>query len=324
MRIGIYGAGAVGGLIGGVLAHAGHEVGMVARGAHLAALRADGCTVETRGTRFTVQPNCAEDPEALGPQDVVFVAVKAPALAAAVAGVAPLLGPETAVVTAMNGIPWWFFDGFPRSGPAIRLPELDPDDRISRCIGGERIIGCVLHLGATVAAPGLVRHVADGRLILGEARGLQSRRLKALVEAFAPTTLQATATDDIRQEIWVKLLGNVNFNPITALTGATNRAVGADPAVRKICADMFEEIAAAGRKLGLEPGMSAEERIDIGASLGDFKTSMLQDFERGRRPEIDSIVGAAAAIGRAAGVPMPVTEAVLALVRLKAKTMGIG
>jgi 2-dehydropantoate 2-reductase len=322
MKICIYGAGAVGGLIGGVLARAGHEVGLIARGAHLAALRTEGCTVETGGGRFTVRPRCAEDPAELGPQDAVVVAVKAPALPAVAAGIVSLLGPETAVVTAMNGVPWWFFDGFPKGGPAIRLPGVDAD-AMERAVPTARVIGCVVHLGAVVAAPGVIRHVADNRLILGEASGGRSRRLDALVEAFAATPLRATAVPDIRQEIWLKLLGNFNFNPIAALTGATNRAIGADPAVRRLCVAMFEESAEAGRRMGLQPGMTAEQRIDLGASLGEFKTSMLQDFEHGRRPEIDAIVGAAAAIGRALGVPMPLTEAVLALVTMRAKALGL-
>lgn len=323
MKICIYGAGSIGGVIGGVLAEAGHEVGLIARGPHLEALKANGCTVETGGKVFTVHPDCSDDPADFGPQDFVVVAVKAPAMAAVAAGIAPLLGPDTAVVPAMNGIPWWFFDGFPADGPAISYPPLDPGGALAAAVATDRVIGCVVHMGSLVPEPGVIRHVADNRLILGEATGGISARLEEFIAAFGGTTLDATATGNLRQEIWLKLLGNFNFAPVSSLTGATNGEIGADPGLRKLCADLFEEAAAAGRKIGLDPGMTADERTKMGASLGDFRTSMLQDFDKSRPPEIDAIVGSVVEIGRATGTPMPVSESVLALVTQKARGLGL-
>jgi len=323
MKVCVFGAGSIGGVIGGVLAHAGHDVSLIARGAHLQALRTNGCRVESGGQVFTVHPAASDTPADFGPQDIVVVAVKAPAMPAVAAGIAPLLGPETAVVPAMNGIPWWFFDGFPKNGPHVSVPKLDPDGALAAAIPTERVIGCVVHMGSMVPAPGVIRHVADNRLILGEATGGVTERLTAFASAFAGTTLAATVTEDLRQEIWLKLLGNFNFAPVSSLTGATNGEIGADPRLRKLCADLFEEAAEAGRRIGLEPAMTADERTTMGASLGDFRTSMLQDFDKSRPPEIDAIVGAVVEIGRATGTPMPVSEAVLALVEQKARGMGL-
>ena len=324
MRICVYGAGSVGGLIGGVLACAEHDVTLIARGAHLEALRDTGCTVETGGERFTVRPFCTDDPGDAGPQDYVIIAVKEPALRDVAARIEPLLDSGTVVATAMNGLPWWFFDGFPEGGSDISLPGLDLDGTISSAIPTDRLIACVVHVGADVPEPGFIRHSADRRLIFGAAGGVPADRVAKLADAFLPTPIEAIVTPHVRQEIWLKLLGNFNFAPISALTGATTRAIGTDPALRRLCVDMFEEAAAAGRAIGLESGMTAEERTDLGVSLGEFRTSMLQDFEKGRSPEIKSIVASVVEFGRAVGVPMPVSEAVLALVARKAKEMGIG
>lgn len=323
MKICVFGAGSIGGVIGGVLANAGHDVSLIARGAHLEALRANGCRVETGGQTFTVHPAASDTAADFGPQDIVIVAVKAPAMPAVAAGIAPLLGPETAVVPAMNGIPWWFFDGFPQTGPDISYPKLDPGGALAAAIPVKQVMGCVVHMGSMVPEPGVIRHVADNRLILGEATGGVSDRLTGFAAAFEGTTLSASVTDNLRQEIWLKLLGNFNFAPVSSLTGATNGEIGADPGLRKLCADLFEEAAEAGRRIGLEPGMTADERTEMGASLGNFRTSMLQDFDKSRPPEIDAIVGAVVEIGRATGTPMPVAEAVLTLVEQKARGMGL-
>lgn len=323
MKICVFGAGSIGGVIGGVLADAGHDVSLIARGAHLAALRENGCRVETGGQILNVCPEASDNPADFGPQDIVVVAVKAPAMPGVAAGIAPLLGPETAVVPAMNGIPWWFFDGFPQSGPAISYPKLDPGGALAAAISPDRVMGCVVHMGSMVPEPGVIRHVADNRLILGEAAGGMTDRLSGFAAAFDGTTLSATVTDNLRQEIWLKLLGNFNFAPVSSLTGATNGEIGADPGLRKLCGDLFEEAAEAGRRIGLEPGMTADERTSMGASLGDFRTSMLQDFDKSRPPEIDAIVGAVVEIGRATGTPMTVSESVLALVEQKARGLGL-
>lgn len=323
MKICVFGAGSIGGVIGGVLANAGHDVSLIARGTHLDALRANGCRVETGGQTITVHPAASDNPGDFGPQDIVIVAVKAPTMPAVAAGIAPLLGPDTAVVPAMNGIPWWFFDEFPQNGPDISFPKLDPGGALASAIPTDRVMGCVVHMGSMVPEPGVIRHVADNRLILGEAMGGITERLTAFAAAFDGTTLSATVTENLRQEIWLKLLGNFNFAPVSSLTGATNGEIGADPGLRKLCADLFEEAAEAGRRIGLEPGMTADERTEMGASLGNFRTSMLQDFDKSRPPEIDAIVGAVVEVGRATGTLMPVSESILALVEQKARGLGL-
>ena len=323
IKICVYGAGAVGGVLGAVLANKGFDVSLVARGEHLAALKANGCTLESGDDRFTVRPDCSDNPADFGPQDFVVVTVKAPAMPSVAAGISPLLGPDTAVVPAMNGVPWWFFDGFPENGPSIQVPALDPDGAIAAAISTDRVIGGVVHMGAMVPEPGVIRRVADNRLILGEASGGTSNRLTDFAALFDGTLMDVSVTQNLRQEIWLKLLGNFNFAPVSSLTGATNDVLGSDPGLRKVCFDMFEEAAAAGRKIGLDPGMTADERIDLGAGMTGFRTSMLQDFDRGRPAEIDAIVGAVVELGRATETPMPVSEAILALLQQMARDRGL-
>lgn len=323
MRICIYGAGAIGGVLGAKLALAGHDVAMVARGAHLAAMREGGCRLESGGETVTTRPVCTDDPAELGPQDYVVVTVKAPALPSVLPALAPLLGPETAVVTAMNGLPWWFFDGLGGPHDGRRLDCLDPDGALAAAVPSERIIGCVLHIAASVPEPGLIRHVADDRFLLGEPSGEKTGRATRLAEAITEAGLSGIQVDNIRQEYWTKLLGNFNFGPISVLTGGTNEQVAFDPGIRKLCFTTMEEAIDVGTKLGLESGMSPEERIDLGGSLGAFKTSMLQDFERGRPMEIDTIVRSVVELGQIVDQPTPVSEAVLALLSQKARLAGL-
>ena len=323
MKICIYGAGAVGGLIGGVLAERSHTVCFIARGQQLKALKARGCTLETGDQMFTVHPDCSDSPSDFGMQDFVFIAVKAPALPAVAEKIAPLVGKNTVIIPAMNGIPWWFFNGFPESGPNVSLPMLDPGGLLSKAIPIQRLIGCVVHVAASVPEPGLIRHVADNRLILGEISGELSDRLQNIVDLFKNTALDVFATNQLRQEIWLKLLGNFNFAPISSLANATNAQIGEDPGLRKLALDMFEEAAAAGYRVGLQPGMTAKDRVDLGASMGNFRTSMLQDFDKARQPEIDAIVSAVIEIGQATGSPMPLSKAILSLLVQKARGQGL-
>ena len=323
MKICIYGAGAVGGVLGVVLASKGCDVSMIARGGHLEALKSNGCTLESGDDRVTVDIDCSDNPADFGPQDFVIVTVKAPAMPSVAVGIAPLLGPETSVVPAMNGIPWWFFDGFPETGRTICIPQLDPDGAVTSAITKDRVIGGVVHMGAIVPSPGIARRVADNRLILGEASGGMSDRLSAFSALFDETLIDVSVTENLRQEIWLKLLGNFNFAPVSSLTRATNDVLGNDPSLRKVCVDMFEEAALAGSKIGLDPGMTADERIDLGAGMTGFRTSMLQDFDRGRPAEIDAIVGAVVELGKVTETPMPVSEAVLALLQQMARGRGL-
>ena len=319
----VYGAGAVGGVLGAVLAHKGHDVSLIARGDHLAALKTNGCTLESGDDRFTVHTHCSDNAGDFGPQDVVILTVKAPAMPSVAAGIAPLLGSDTVVVPAMNGVPWWFFDGFPENGPAVSVPALDPERAVAAAISTDRVIGGVVHMGALVPEPGVIRRAADNRLILGEASGGMTNRLSDLAALFDDTLMDVSVTEDLRQEIWLKLLGNFNFAPVSSLTGATNDVLGSDPGLRKLCVDMFEEAAAVGRKIGLDPGMTADERVDLGAGMTGFRTSMLQDFDRGRPAEIDAIVGAVVELGRATDTPMPVSEAILVLLQQMARGRGL-
>lgn len=322
MKICIFGAGAIGGFTANLMARAGHEVSVVARGAQLAAIRDKGLTLEYEGSRETVAVAASDDPADLGPQDAVFLSVKATALGDVVPRLAPLLGPETTVVTAQNGIPWWFFDGYgPKAG--IRLSATDPDGAISAALPAGRVVGCVLHIGCTVVEPGLVVHNNQNRFLLGEPTGETTPRLTALVEALSGAGIGAQAIADVQQQYWTKLLGNLCYGPVSLLTGATNDQVGGDPGIREVCAKMIEEANAVGEAYGLVPGMGTQERIDLGANLVGFKTSMRQDFERGRPVELDAIVAAPMEMGDLAGVETPTIDTVYALAAQAARLAGL-
>jgi 2-dehydropantoate 2-reductase len=323
MRVCVFGAGSVGGLIGGRLADAGHQVGLIARGAHLEAIRNNGLTVESGGRTIKVRPRASDRPQDLGPQDVVIVAVKGPALPDVVRAVSPLLEAETAVVFAMNGIPWWFFHGIGGPHDGRTLSSIDPDGALSRGIETRRIIGCVVHVGCSVPEPGFIRHASGNLFIIGEAVGGESPRVRKLADAFNTAGLKTEISPRIQQDIWMKFLGNMSMGPISALSGSTLLEMCQDPHGRKVCRDMIEEAIAVGAKFGLDPGMTVEQRIDLGAQLGNFKTSMLQDMEKSRPLEIDTFLGAPIEMARLVGVPMPVTETVHALIVLKARLAGL-
>ncbi len=323
MRICIYGAGAIGGLMGACMARAGQEVTLIARGPHLAAMRRQGLKVSGPIGDFTVAPRAVEDPAEAGPQDYVIVALKAQAVAGIAERMGPLLGPATAVVMAVNGLPWWYFHGLEGPYRDRRLPILDPDGAQWRCIGPERVIGCVVYPAAEVVAPGEIHHIEGDRFTLGEPDGRKSDRVLALSRALVAAGLKAPVKPDIRTEIWVKLWGNAVFNPISALTGATLGAVCTDPGTRALARAAMLEIEAVAAKLGVAMPVSVDRRIAGAAGVGAHKTSMLQDFERGRPIELDAVVGAVAELGRLVGVPMPLLEAIYALTRQKAIGAGL-
>lgn len=326
MKICIYGAGAIGGFLGVLLSRAGHEVSLIARGAHLAAMQAKGITLEMGGETLHASPACVGDPADLGPQDTVILTVKAPALPGVAAKLAPLLGPETPVVSAMNGIPWWFFHGFAGGGGKfkdLRLASVDPEGALAKAIHPERIIGCVMHVACSVPEPGVIRHAAQNRFFFGEPSGADSERGRRLVDAMAGAGVGATWTDEIQQKAWLKLLGNLTFAPISLLTGATAEQMAHDPAVREVCARMIDEANRVGERFGLEPGMATDKRIELGASLGAFKTSMLQDLEKRRPVELDTIVKAVIEMGRTAGAPTPTIDTVFALAARSAALAGV-
>jgi 2-dehydropantoate 2-reductase len=323
VKICIYGAGAIGGFIGARLARAGEEVSLIARGPHLAAMKAKGLKLLSEEGDFTVTPRCAADPAELGPQDYVVLALKAPAVAGIVEQMQPLLGPKTAVVMAVNGVPWWYFHDLDGPWRDRRLKTVDPDDRQWRGIGPGRVLGCVVYPAAEVAEPGVVRHQSGDRFSLGEPDGSKSDRAVALSRAMIAAGLKAPVKPDIRTEIWVKLWGNVAFNPISALTGGTLKRICEDPSTRALARSIMNEAEAVANKLGVKMPIDVERRIEGAAGVGEHKTSMLQDLERGRPTEIDAIVGAVAELGDVVGQDTPYIDAIYALVRQKAALLGV-
>ena len=323
MKVCIYGAGAIGGLIGAHLARTGEEVTLIARGPHLAAIRKNGLRVTGHSGDVTVKPRAVEDPAEAGPQDYVIVALKAHSVPSVAEKMAPLLGEKTAVVMAVNGVPWWYFHGLKGKLKDRRIPMVDPGDRQWTHIGPERVIGCVVYPAAEVTAPGEVRHVENDRFSLGEPDNARSGRVLALSKALAKAGFKAPVKTDIRTEIWVKLWGNVAFNPISALTGGTLKSIAEDPMTRATVRAVMGEAEAVARKLGVEMPLPVEKRIDGAAAVGEHKTSMLQDFERSRPVELDAVVGAVAELGRLVGQPTPMIDAVYALTRHKAIRAGL-
>ncbi|MFZ1908197.1 MAG: 2-dehydropantoate 2-reductase [Burkholderiales bacterium] len=322
MKICIYGAGSVGGLMAAWLAEAGNEVGVVARGAQLEAIRQRGLRIRNResGATLTAHPRAEADPRELGAQDYVILTVKGHSLPEVAASIGPLLGPETSIVTAMNGVPWWFFDRLPYGGGRLRLESLDPRGALARAMPTERIVGCVIHLAASTIAPGTISHNQGRRLILGEPGGRNTGRTERLAEALGSAGFEVLRSNAIEKEFWVKLLGNVSFNPVSALTLATADRLIADPLVKGYMVSIMREVLAIGRAVGVDADIDPEARIDMARVLGRFKTSMLQDLEAGKALEIDGLLAGTLEIAGKAGVAAPFTESLLGLLRLRAGT----
>lgn len=316
MKITIFGAGAIGGYLAAKLALAGRtDLSIVARGAHLEAIKANGLRLIEDGQESVAAVHAAADAEELGVQDAVVLTLKAHSLTPALDQIAPLLGPETAVVTMQNGVPWWYFHklGGPLEG--VRLNAVDPNGAIWQRIGPQRVIGSAVYPAAEVDAPGLVRHVEGKRFSLGEPSGERSERVVKLAEEMVKAGLQAPVRDDIRSEIWVKLWGNLSFNPISALTGSTLAAIFADDGTRTLARTMMLEAQAIGESLGVRFPITVDRRIKGAGDVGEHKTSMLQDLERGRPMEIDALVTAVQELGRLTDKPTPTIDTMLALVR---------
>ncbi len=321
MRICIYGAGAIGGYLGVQLARAGHEVSLIARGPHLAAMRANGLVLLIGGERLVAHPICTDDPADLGPQDYVIITLKAHSVPHIVDLMAPLLGPDTAVVTAVNGVPWWYFYELDGPWENRQLASVDPGGAQWSRIGPERAIGCVVYPACEVPEPGVIEHISGDRFSLGEPSGAKTKRVKALSKALIGAGFKAPIRR-IRDEIWVKLWGNLCFNPISALTHATLDVIATDPETRGVARAMMLEAQAIGDKLGVRFGVDVEKRIDGAAAVGAHKTSMLQDLERGRPMEIDALVTAVQEMGHLVGVNTPFIDTVLALVKQRARLAG--
>ena len=323
MKICIYGAGAIGGLLGAHLAQAGADVTLIARGEHLSAIQKQGLTIDGPKGRFTVTPKATVNPREAGPQDCVIIALKAQAVPAIALAMAPLLGKATSVVMAVNGVPWWYFHGIDGKLKDRRLPILDPGDVQWRSIGPDRVVGCVVYPAAEITAPGEIRHLDGDRFSLGEPDGSKSDRALALSRILIKAGLKAPVKTDIRTEIWVKLWGNVAFNPLSALTGRTLRELCEDQGTRAIVRQMMIEAEAVANRLGITMPIALERRIDGAGAAGDHKTSMLQDIERGRPIELDAIVGAVIELGRLVECPTPMIEAIYALTRARARHLGL-
>ena len=322
MKICIYGAGAVGGLMAGWLARAGHAVSVVARGAQLTAIRGRGLRIRSDGRESAHPVQADSDPAQFGPQDGVVVAVKGQGMAGVARGIGPLLGRDTSVVTAMNGVPWWFFDRLKFGEGKLRLESLDPGGVISRAMPTERIVGCVVHLAASTPEPGVISHNMGKRLILGEPGGGNTHRTHGFAEALTQAGFECVQSPFIEKDFWVKLLGNVSFNPVSALTLATAERLIADAEVKSYMVAIMREVLEIGRAVGVDADIEPEARIDMARHLGKFKTSMLQDLESGKALEIDGLLTGTLEVARKAGVPAPFTQSLSGLARLRAQSTG--
>ena len=323
MKIGIVGAGAIGGYLGTRLALAGHEVCFVARNRNLEAIRAHGFRLQHPDGReehaATVQ--AVRDPAEAGPQDAVLLTVKAHQVRDILPGLRGMFGPDTSVVTMINGLPWWYFHRLAGPWEGRRLESLDPGGEIAAAIEPERVIGSIVYPASELVAPGVVRLIEGNRFTLGEPDGSRSPRIEALSKALMESGFKAPVSKDIRSEIWVKLWGNLSFNPISALTHATLEEICTYPASRELAAQMMREAQAIGEKLGVQFKVSLEQRIAGAQAVGAHKTSMLQDVEHGRALELDALVGSVVELGRITGVATPTISAIHAAVSLLNHTL---
>lgn len=323
MKICIFGAGAIGGFIGAKLAAVGADVSLVARGPHLAALQSKGLTLIEDGKTTTHSVRATDDAQTLGPQDYVILTLKAHSVPGVVDRITPLLGPDSTLVSGVNGVPWWYFHrlGGPLEG--TRLASVDPGNAQWNSFGPDRVLGCVVYPAAEVTEPGTITHVEGNRFSLGEPSGEKSRRAVRLSEALSAAGLKAPVRPRLRDEIWVKLWGNLSFNPISALTHATLDVLCLDPGTRSVARAMMVEAQTVAEKLGVTFPIDVDRRIDGGAAVGAHRTSMLQDLLAGRPMEIEALVGSVAELGRLTTTPTPTIDAILALVRLRARVAGL-
>lgn len=313
MKICIYGAGAIGGYLGVMLKQGGADVSLIARGAQLEAIRKNGLKLLIDGEQRVAHMPATSDPSELGPQDYVIVTLKAHQAWEVAPQMKPLLGPETAVVTAQNGIPWWYFYGFSGQYENLQLQSVDPEGRQWQAIGPERAIGCTVYPATEIVAPGVIKHIYGDRFGLGEPRKQETPRTARLVEAFAAAGLKSKYNPEIRNDIWLKLWGNLCFNPISALTHATLDVVATDAGTRRVARLMMEEAEKIARRIGVHFRVDIERRINGAASVGAHRTSMLQDLEKSRPIELDALLTVVQELGRLVDVDTPIIDTVLAL-----------
>ena len=323
MKFLIAGAGAIGAYIGARMAHAGLDVTLFARGSHLRAMQERGVQVKGADSDFVAKPKITGTLREIGPVDVVILGVKAHSLSQLAPQLGPVLGPETTVVSTQNGVPWWFFQGFGGEWEGISLERVDPGGVISAAIESRRVVASIVYISTEIITPGVIQHIEGNRISLGEPKGERSDRVRKISEALIASGLRAPITTRIRNEIWVKILGNVAFNPISALTGATLAGMARDPEVSTLVRNIMQEAELVAGKLGLELPVSIEQRIAGAAKVGEHKTSMLQDLEAGRPLELEAVVGAVVELGEHLRIPMPHTRAVYACTKLLAESRAI-
>lgn len=318
MRIAVLGAGAIGAYVGAALARGGAEVCLVARGPHLAAIQRDGVRVYSRRGDFSARVMATSDPADIGPVDVVFLGLKAHSYSQAGPLLRPLLGPDTAVVAAQNGIPWWYFHRLAGPFTGRRLESVDPGGAVSAAIPPERAIGCVVYCSTEITEPGVIRHIEGTRFSIGEPDGTVSPRCQELSAAMIAGGLKCPVEPDLRNDIWIKLMGNIAFNPLSALTRATMVQIARHPGTRQLVVSIMEEALAIAASLGVTPAVSIDKRLDGAERVGDHKTSTLQDLEAGKPLELDPIMAAPIEIAGWTGVSVPILRSIHAATDLLA------
>ncbi|NCZ65455.1 MAG: 2-dehydropantoate 2-reductase [Rhodobacteraceae bacterium] len=323
MKVCIFGAGAIGGYMGVKLAKAGADVSLVARGPHLVAMQEKGLTLIEEGETTTVPVTASDDPAALGVQDYVIVTLKAHSVPPVVSKMAPLIGLNTTIVSGVNGVPWWYFHKLEGAHEGTRLDSVDPGNAQWDGFGPDRVLGCVVYPAAEVIEPGVIKHIEGNRFSLGEPDGSKSDRAQALSKILTNAGLKAPVRPKLRDEIWVKLWGNLSFNPISALTHATLDVLCTDEGTRAVARNMMVEAQEIAERLGVKFPIDVDRRIAGGAAVGAHRTSMLQDLDQGRPMEIDALVASVQELGRVTGVPTPTIDTVLGLIRLRARTAGL-
>lgn len=323
MKVCIFGAGAIGGYVGVKLAKAGADVSLVARGPHLSAMQEKGLTLIEEEETTTVSVTASDDPTTLGVQDYVIVTLKAHSVPPVVSKMAPLIGPNTTIVSGVNGVPWWYFHELEGEHEGTRLESVDPGNVQWDGFGPDRVLGCVVYPAAEVIEPGVIKHIEGNRFSLGEPDGSKSERALALSKILSDAGLKAPVRPKLRDEIWVKLWGNLSFNPISALTHATLDVLCTDEGTRAVARNMMLEAQEIAERLGVKFPIDVDRRIAGGAAVGAHRTSMLQDLDQGRPMEIDALVASVQELGRVTNVPTPTIDTVLGLVRLRARTAGL-
>jgi 2-dehydropantoate 2-reductase len=323
MKFLIAGAGAIGAYLGACMARAGYDVTLFARGPHLKAMQHHGVQVRSANGDFQAHPRIVGSLEEAGTADVVFLGVKAHGLPQLAPQLKTVLGPETAVVSTQNGIPWWYFQGFGGQWDGLRLERIDPGGVVSAAIEAHRVIGSIVYFSTEIVAPGVIQHIEGNRISLGEPDGTRSDRCRRIAEALVASDLRCPITPHIRQEIWVKILGNASLNPVSALTRATLAQMIRDPDVSELIRNIMQEVEEVSLKLGMELPISIDQRITGAEKVGEHKTSMLQDLEAGRPMELEALVGSVVELGKKMGVAMTHTRTVYSCVKLLGQRSGL-